>query len=77
MRSSTVFASALAFAASAFAQTAGYAVMSSPAEGEKVSSGKTFTIKWDAGKFTGPATISLLGGETPSTLVPGATLGSM
>lgn len=77
MRSSTVFASALAFAASAFAQTAGYAAMSSPTEGAELFSGKVFTIKWEAGKFTGPATISLLGGATPSTLVPGATLGSM
>ncbi|KAI0890485.1 Ser-Thr-rich glycosyl-phosphatidyl-inositol-anchored membrane family-domain-containing protein [Annulohypoxylon maeteangense] len=74
MRSTTVFASALAFAASAFAQTAGYAVMTSPAEGTKVASGKAFTIKWDAGKYTGQATVSLLGGATPSTLTPGPVL---
>ncbi|KAI1773971.1 Ser-Thr-rich glycosyl-phosphatidyl-inositol-anchored membrane family-domain-containing protein [Hypoxylon cercidicola] len=77
MRSTTVFASALAFAASVFAQTEGYAVMTSPTKGESVASGKTFTIEWEAGKFTGPATISLLGGDTPSTLVPGATLGTV
>ncbi|KAI1214007.1 Ser-Thr-rich glycosyl-phosphatidyl-inositol-anchored membrane family-domain-containing protein [Annulohypoxylon truncatum] len=74
MRSTTIFASALAFAASAFAQTAGYAVMSSPTEGTKVESGKAFTIKWDAGKYTGQATISLLGGASPTTLSPGPVL---
>ncbi|KAI2619342.1 Ser-Thr-rich glycosyl-phosphatidyl-inositol-anchored membrane family-domain-containing protein [Hypomontagnella submonticulosa] len=77
MRSTTFFASALAFAASALAQTAGYAVMTSPAEGQQVPSGKTFTIKWEAGSFTGPATISLLGGATPSTLVPGPVLATV
>ncbi|KAI4869254.1 Ser-Thr-rich glycosyl-phosphatidyl-inositol-anchored membrane family-domain-containing protein [Hypoxylon rubiginosum] len=77
MRSSTVFASALAFAASVFGQTEGYAVMTSPTKGSSVPSGKTFTIEWEAGKFTGPATISLLGGDSPTTLVPGATLGSV
>ncbi|KAI1093663.1 Ser-Thr-rich glycosyl-phosphatidyl-inositol-anchored membrane family-domain-containing protein [Rostrohypoxylon terebratum] len=74
MRSTTIFASALAFAASAFAQTAGYAVISNPTEGTKVESGKPFTIKWDAGSYTGQATVALLGGETPSTLSLGPTL---
>ncbi|KAI0117316.1 Ser-Thr-rich glycosyl-phosphatidyl-inositol-anchored membrane family-domain-containing protein [Daldinia grandis] len=77
MRSTTAFASALAFAASAFAQTAGYAVLTSPAEGQQVASGKTFTVKWEAGKYTGPATITLLGGETPTTLVPGPVLATV
>ncbi|KAI0385776.1 Ser-Thr-rich glycosyl-phosphatidyl-inositol-anchored membrane family-domain-containing protein [Hypomontagnella monticulosa] len=77
MRSTTFFASALAFAASAFAQTAGYAVMTSPAEGQQVPSGKTFTIKWEAGKFTGPATISLMGGESAGTLIPGPVLATV
>ncbi|KAI1468621.1 Ser-Thr-rich glycosyl-phosphatidyl-inositol-anchored membrane family-domain-containing protein [Daldinia caldariorum] len=74
---STVFASALAFAASAFAQTPGYAVISSPAEGQQVPSGKTFTIKWDAGKDSGPVTITLLGGETPTTLSIGPVLATV
>ncbi|KAI1376375.1 Ser-Thr-rich glycosyl-phosphatidyl-inositol-anchored membrane family-domain-containing protein [Hypoxylon crocopeplum] len=76
MRSTTIFASALAFAASAFAQTDGFAVMTSPTEGEKIPSGQTFTIEWEAGTYTGPVTISILGGDTPSTLVPGATIAS-
>lgn len=76
MRSTAVFASALAFAASALAQTAGFAVLTSPTQGEKVPSGKTFTIKWEAGKYTGPVTISLLGGDTPTTLIPGPVLAS-
>ncbi|KAF3055713.1 putative gpi anchored serine-threonine rich protein [Daldinia childiae] len=74
---STTFASALAFAASAFAQTPGYAVLTSPAEGQQVASGKTFTIKWEAGQYTGPATITLLGGETPTTLTPGPVLATV
>ncbi|TRX97589.1 hypothetical protein FHL15_001344 [Xylaria flabelliformis] len=70
MRSATIFASVLAFAASALAQAAtpGYAVVAAPGNGEVVPSGKTFTIKWSAGKFSGPATISLMGGNDPTTL---------
>ncbi|KAI0409666.1 Ser-Thr-rich glycosyl-phosphatidyl-inositol-anchored membrane family-domain-containing protein [Xylaria palmicola] len=68
---STIFAAVLAFAASALAQdaTPGYAVVSAPGKDEVVPSGKTYTIQWSAGKFTGPATISLMGGNDPSTLV--------
>ncbi|OTA55512.1 hypothetical protein K449DRAFT_388197 [Hypoxylon sp. EC38] len=77
MRSTAIFASALAFAASALAQTAGFAVLTSPTEGEKVPSGKTFTIKWEAGKYTGPVTISLLGGDSPTTLVSGPVLATV
>lgn len=71
MRSATVFASVLALATSALAQeaTAGYAVVSAPGNGEIVPSGKTYTIQWSAGKFTGPATISLMGGNDPTTLM--------
>ncbi|KAI0185390.1 Ser-Thr-rich glycosyl-phosphatidyl-inositol-anchored membrane family-domain-containing protein [Xylaria flabelliformis] len=70
MRSATIFASVLAFAASALAQAAtpGYAVVAAPGNGEVVPSGKTYTIKWSAGKFSGPATISLMGGNDPTTL---------
>ncbi|KAJ3568403.1 hypothetical protein NPX13_g6431 [Xylaria arbuscula] len=77
MRSSTVFASVLAFAASTLAQTAGYAVVSAPGDGETVPAGKTYTIQWSAGKYTGPATISLLGGETDTTLEVLGSLGSV
>ncbi|CAJ2501109.1 Uu.00g039620.m01.CDS01 [Anthostomella pinea] len=70
MHASTIYASVLAFAASAMAQTAGYAVMTSPASGEVLPAGETFTIVWEAGSYTGPATINLVGGVTPSTLVP-------
>ncbi|KAI0852468.1 Ser-Thr-rich glycosyl-phosphatidyl-inositol-anchored membrane family-domain-containing protein [Daldinia vernicosa] len=77
MRSTTAFASALAFAASAFAQTPGYAVLTSPAEGQQVASGQTFTIKWQPGSYTGAATITLLGGETSTTLLPGPVLATV
>ncbi|KAI1078317.1 Ser-Thr-rich glycosyl-phosphatidyl-inositol-anchored membrane family-domain-containing protein [Whalleya microplaca] len=76
MRSSTIFATALAFAASAFAQTDGYAVMSAPAEGQKVPAGKVFTVKWTAGSFKGPATITLMKGESQKTLELGADIAS-
>jgi len=70
MRSTTFFASALAFAASAFAAdpTEGYAVVLSPTEGQNVPAGKDFTIKWDAGKYSGLAGISLLAGVDPAHL---------
>ncbi|KAI0842827.1 Ser-Thr-rich glycosyl-phosphatidyl-inositol-anchored membrane family-domain-containing protein [Hypoxylon sp. FL0890] len=74
---STIFASALAFAASALAQTAGFAVMTSPTDGEKVPSGQTFTIKWEAGEYTGPVSITLLGGDTPATLTLGPVLATV
>jgi hypothetical protein len=70
MRSAAVFASVLAFAASALAQepSPGYAVINVPTKDEKIPSGKSFTIEWDAGKLSGPATILLLGGNDPNTL---------
>lgn len=76
MRSAGLFAAAMAFAASVIAQTPGYAVISQPGEGSSLPSGKEFEIKWEAGAFTGPATISLLAGESPTTLQAGATIGS-
>ncbi|KAI0008890.1 Ser-Thr-rich glycosyl-phosphatidyl-inositol-anchored membrane family-domain-containing protein [Xylariaceae sp. FL0662B] len=76
MRSSAVFSSVLALAASAFAQTDGYAAMTVPAEHQQVPAGKVFTIKWEAGKYTGMAKIDLLKGKTPTTLEPGNTIAS-
>lgn len=74
MRSVAAAASALAFAASAMAQVEGFAAMSAPAKDEKIAAGSTYSIQWDAGTYTGPVSISLLGGKTPGTLVPGAQL---
>ncbi|KAI0593828.1 Ser-Thr-rich glycosyl-phosphatidyl-inositol-anchored membrane family-domain-containing protein [Biscogniauxia sp. FL1348] len=68
MRSTDVLAYVLAFAASTLAQTAGFAVISAPTEGDTVASGATKTIQWAAGTATGKVTISLLGGASPSTL---------
>ncbi|KAI1436738.1 Ser-Thr-rich glycosyl-phosphatidyl-inositol-anchored membrane family-domain-containing protein [Xylaria sp. CBS 124048] len=65
---SAIIVSVAAFAASASAQSAGYAVMSEPTQGSVVPSGQTFNIEWAAGQFSGPATISLLGGSSPTTL---------
>ncbi|RYP24823.1 hypothetical protein DL765_000369 [Monosporascus sp. GIB2] len=68
MRSVAVVASSLAFVASVTAQVPGFAAMSAPAEGEQVPAGSTYTIKWEAGQYTGNVKISLLGGATPETL---------
>lgn len=76
MHTVAVAASALAFAASAMAQVEGFAVMSAPAKDEKVAAGATYSIQWDAGTYTGPVAISLLGGKSPETLEAGAQLAS-
>ncbi|RYO73800.1 hypothetical protein DL766_008851 [Monosporascus sp. MC13-8B] len=68
MRSVAVVASSLAFVASVTAQVPGFAAMSAPAEGEQVPAGSTYTVKWEAGQYTGNVQITLLGGETPGTL---------
>ncbi|KAI0154815.1 Ser-Thr-rich glycosyl-phosphatidyl-inositol-anchored membrane family-domain-containing protein [Xylariaceae sp. FL1272] len=71
MRATIAFASVFALATSVLAQetTEGYAAMSAPAKDEKVPAGETYEIKWDAGKYTGDATIELLGGKTEGTLM--------
>ncbi|RYP56298.1 hypothetical protein DL770_010843 [Monosporascus sp. CRB-9-2] len=76
MRSVAVVASSLAFAASVTAQVAGFAAMSAPAEGEVIPAGSTYTIQWGAGGYTGSVRITLLGGQTPETLVPGGDIAS-
>jgi hypothetical protein len=68
MHSTTVVASALAFAASAMAQVEGFAVMTAPAKGEVVSAGETYQVVWSAGAYTGPVSLTLMGGATPETL---------
>lgn len=63
-------AAALAFATTAFAQTAGFDAMTTPAQNENVPAGETYTIVWQQGTYTtGTVTLSLLGGETAATLV--------
>jgi hypothetical protein len=68
MRFSTISAAALAFAVSAFAQTAGFDVLTSPSNLESVPAGKTFTIVWTPDTtHTGTVTIHLIGGATQNT----------
>lgn len=76
MRSATVLVALSAFTTSALAQVAGFAVFSTPAEGEVVPAGKPYVVKWTAGKYSGPATLSLIGGETQGTQVALGTLAS-
>ncbi|KAI3323608.1 Ser-Thr-rich glycosyl-phosphatidyl-inositol-anchored membrane family-domain-containing protein [Xylariaceae sp. AK1471] len=70
MRSAAVFASVLALATSVLAQepSSQYVVIYFPQKDQSIPSGKTYTIEWDARELTGPATISLLGGNDPGTL---------
>ncbi|KAI0448505.1 hypothetical protein F5B21DRAFT_111925 [Xylaria acuta] len=72
MRSATIFASALAFAASILGQVLEpspiYSPIYFPYENQTVRAGTLYTIEWDAREMIGPATLSLLGGNDPSTL---------
>jgi hypothetical protein len=75
MRFATLSA-ALAFVASAIAQTAGFDAITSPTQWEKVAAGKTFTIKWQPGDVTGTVTIGLIGGVAQEKQVPLSTIAS-
>jgi hypothetical protein len=75
MRFATLSA-ALAFAASAVAQTAGFDPVTSPTQWEKVGAGKTFTIKWQPGDVKGTVTIGLIGGVAQNKQVPLSTIAS-
>lgn len=56
-------AAIFALASSALAQTAGFAVLTKPATGEKVPAGETYTVVWTPNpKWTGPVTLTLMGG---------------
>jgi len=69
MRFSTVYSAALAFAATAMSQTAGFDAISAPATDEVVPAGQDYTIVWAPNsEYNGTVTISLLGGSSPSTL---------
>ncbi|KAF7559160.1 hypothetical protein G7046_g4996 [Stylonectria norvegica] len=65
-------AALLAFAASAFAQTADFDPIYTPTSGEVVQAGASFQITWKApAKYQGETiAISLIGGATQNTQVP-------
>lgn len=68
MRSSTIAAAVMAIASAVSAQEPGFAVFSTPKSQELVPAGKTYPLKWAAGTaFSGPAVLSLIGGETQPT----------
>lgn len=59
----------VAFVASAVAQTAGFDALSTPAQGESVAAGSTYNVVWAASSYTDETvSLTLLGGDTPSTL---------
>jgi hypothetical protein len=75
MRFTLSTAAFLAFASSVLAQTANFDVVTSPKKDEVVAAGATYTIVWEPDtKHPGTVSLSLLGGETPSTLDTLATL---
>ncbi|EFZ00507.1 Ser-Thr-rich, GPI-anchored family protein [Metarhizium robertsii] len=71
-------ATILAFAATAFAQTADFDPIYAPTPNEKITAGSTFTITWKApAKYSeGTVKIELIGGATQNTQVPLADIAS-
>lgn len=75
MQYSYVAAAILAFTSSVFAQTAGFAAISVPTQDQNVEAGSVLDITWQPStEHTGPITIELLQGASPSTLEIGATV---
>ncbi|KAI9053674.1 hypothetical protein LZ554_002628 [Drepanopeziza brunnea f. sp. 'monogermtubi'] len=69
MRYSTISAAILAMASSVIAQTADFAAMYTPTQNQQVAAGSVLDITWQTSTvYTGPVTIQLLQGATPSTL---------
>ncbi|KAE8447490.1 hypothetical protein EG329_010763 [Mollisiaceae sp. DMI_Dod_QoI] len=74
MRFSTISA-ILAFAASTYAQTAGFDAITAPTQDQNVAAGSTLDIIWEpSANYTGTVTITLLEGATPSTLEKGPVI---
>lgn len=69
MRFAVSAAAILAFVSSALAQTADFDSVSKPEKNEEVAAGSTYVVTWTApAKYSGKVSISLLGGNDPSTL---------
>ncbi|CAL3964308.1 hypothetical protein PZA11_001700 [Diplocarpon coronariae] len=75
MQFSHISAAFLALASSALAQTADFVPVLSPTQNQQVAAGSVLRIQWQpSSAHTGPVTIQLLQGATPSTLEVGATV---
>jgi hypothetical protein len=72
MRFFAAASAALAFAASALAQTSSFNPVYLPAEDQTIQAGEPFTVTWKAPAEyrAGTVTISLIGGADQNTLVP-------
>ncbi|KAF4124074.1 Pfam:Drmip Hesp [Geosmithia morbida] len=72
------FATILALAATAIAQTAGFDPIYTPSNGEVIPAGSTYTVTWSAPAAykSGNVAISLIGGADQGTLVPIANIAS-
>ncbi|KAI1111292.1 hypothetical protein F5Y14DRAFT_316544 [Nemania sp. NC0429] len=81
MHSAALFVSAVALAASAFAQvlvpTPWFPHIRLPSDGETIFSGSRFTVEWNANGLVGPATLYLLGGGDPANLQILSTIASV
>lgn len=78
MPSFTSLAAALAFVASVTAQDPNFDSINTPLKGAQIQAGQPFTITWSllsATTPTGPATITLIGGDSQKNLAPIATIG--
>lgn len=75
---SALFA-AVALATSVFAQTDGFAAITSPTQDQNLVADSDFTIVWQQGATppTADFTITLLQGATPGTLQLGAVIAGM
>jgi hypothetical protein len=74
MRYSFVSAAILALVSSVFAQTANFDAITSPTQDQIVALGSPLDIVWEPGNYTASGvtvSITLLQGQTPSTLAEG------
>lgn len=74
----SIISAVCAFAATAYAQTAGFDALSIPTQDQKVAAGSTLDITWEptAAYNKDTVTITLLQGSTPSTLSAGPIVAS-
>jgi hypothetical protein len=77
MRFAVSTAALAAFITSVLAQTSGFEPIVKPVKGEDVPAGSTYTVEWQhSSTYSGPVTLSLLGGKSPETLEAKGTIGS-
>lgn len=77
MRFSTSNAALLALVSRVVAQIDGFDAITKPTKNEVLEAGSTYQITWDySAQYAGTISITLLEGDTPSTLELGDTIAS-